>query len=67
MSDEYPIVFDVEADGAVSAYVPGLPVYAHQATHTEAERAIRATLAAYLEAHPDARPEEGGAAHEESR
>lgn len=52
----YPIVIDVEASGAVSAYVPGLPVYAAADTHAKAEQAIRATLAAYLAAHPDSVP-----------
>ena len=42
----YPIVLDVETNGAVSAYVPGLPVYAAADTHAKAERAIRTTLAA---------------------
>ena len=53
----YPIVLEIEASGAVSAYVPGLPVYAAAETHAKAERAIRSVLTAYLEAHPDSRPE----------
>lgn len=53
----YPIVLETEESGAVSAYVPGLPVYAAADTHSRAERAIRTVLAAYLEAHPDSRPE----------
>jgi len=53
----YPIVLETEQNGAVSAYVPGLPVYAAADTHAKAERAIPAVLAAYLEAHPDSRPE----------
>ena len=53
----YPIVLETEASGAVSAYVPGLPVYAAAETHAKAERAIRAVLTAYLEAHPDSRPD----------
>jgi predicted RNase H-like HicB family nuclease len=53
----YPIVLEPEDNGAVSAYVPGLPVYAAADSHVEAERAIRAVLAAYLEAHPASRPE----------
>ena len=36
-----------------SAYVAGLPVYAQGATAMQAERAIRRTLTAYLEAHPE--------------
>jgi len=39
----------------VSAYVPGLPVYAAADSHAKAERAIRALLTAYLEAHPGCR------------
>ena len=52
----YPIVLETEDSGAVSAYVPGLPVYAAAATSAKAERAIRAVLTAYLEAHPASRP-----------
>ena len=47
----YPIVLETEASGAVSAYVPGLPVYAAADTPAKAERAIRDVLTAYLEAH----------------
>jgi len=57
MTVHYPIVFETEATGAVSAYVPGLPVYAAAETHAKAERAIRAVLRAYLEAHPASRPQ----------
>ena len=53
----YPIVLETEDSGAVSAYVPGLPVYAAAETHAKAERAIRAVLTAYLHAHPDSRPD----------
>jgi predicted RNase H-like HicB family nuclease len=53
----YPIVLETEASGAVSAYVPGLPVYAAAETLAKAERAIRDVLAAYLEAHPASRPD----------
>ena len=55
MTVHYPIVFETEADGAVSAYVPGLPVYAAADSQAKAERAIRGVLTAYLEAHPGAR------------
>ena len=51
----YPVVLETEPSGAVSAYVPGLPVYAAADTHAKAERAIRAVLTAYLEAHPGSR------------
>jgi len=53
----YPIVLETEENGAVSAYVPGLPVYAAAETHAKAERAIRAVLAEYLNAHPASRPD----------
>jgi predicted RNase H-like HicB family nuclease len=57
MTRHYPIVFEREDSGAISAYVPGLPVYAAADTHSDAERAIRHLLAAYLGAHPTARPD----------
>lgn len=53
----YPIVLETEENGAVSAYVPGLPVYAAAETHAQAERAIRGVLTAYLNAHPESRPD----------
>lgn len=53
----YPIVLETEENGAVSAYVPGLPVYAAADSHAKAERAIRAVLAEYLKEHPDTRPD----------
>ena len=54
MTGPFPVVFEREASGVVSAYVAGVPVYAQGATQAQAERAIRNTLAAYLEAHPEA-------------
>jgi hypothetical protein len=53
----YPIVFETEENGAVSAYVPGLPVYAAADSQAKAERAIRAVLADYLGEHPDTHPD----------
>jgi predicted RNase H-like HicB family nuclease len=53
----YPIVLETEESGAVSAYVPGLPVYAAAESHAKAERAIRAVLTEYLKAHPASRPD----------
>ena len=53
----YPIVLETEDSGAVSAYVPGLPVYAAAESPAKAERAIRAVLTAYLTEHPLTRPE----------
>jgi hypothetical protein len=52
MTRHYPIVLETEATGAVSAYVPGLPVYAAADSHAKAERAIKELFSAYLEAHP---------------
>lgn len=52
----YPIVLETEESGAVSAYVPGLPVYAAAETHAKAERAIRTMLTAYLNVHPGSQP-----------
>ena len=52
----YPIVLETEESGAVSAYVPGLPVYAAADTHAKAERAIRTMLTAYLNIHPATQP-----------
>jgi hypothetical protein len=54
MAAHFPIVLEPEDSGVVSAYVPGLPVYAQGATKARAVAAIRRTLAAYLETHPDA-------------
>jgi hypothetical protein len=55
MTVHYPIVLETEASGAVSAYVPGLPVYAAADSDRKAERAIRTVLTAYLKMHPNAR------------
>jgi hypothetical protein len=52
MKRPYPIVLETEENGAVSAYVRGLPVYAAADTQAKAERAIRTLLSEYLEAHP---------------
>ena len=57
MTQLYPIVLETEDSGAVSAYVPGLPVYAAADTHAKAERAIRAVLTEDVNAHPSSRPE----------
>jgi len=56
MTTYYPIVIETEASGAVSAYVPGLPVFAAADARAKAEQAIRQTLAAYLDAHPESVP-----------
>lgn len=52
----FPVVFEQEDSGAVSAYVPGHSVYAQTPTREGTERAIVDTLDAYLEAHPEAMP-----------
>jgi antitoxin HigA-1 len=46
------IVIYREENGAFSAYVPGLPIYAAADTRAEAERAIRRLLTAYLAETP---------------
>jgi len=56
MTAYYPIVIETETSGAVSAYVPGLPVYAAADSRAKVERAVRRTLAAYLDAHPMTSP-----------
>jgi len=56
MTAYYPIVIETEPSGALSAYVPGLPVYAAADTRAKLERAIRETLGAYLDAHPGTLP-----------
>ena len=56
MTTYYPIVIETEASGALSAYVPGLPVFAAADTRPRVEQAIRQTLGAYLAAHPDSLP-----------
>ena len=56
MTTYYPIVIETETSGAVSAYVPGLPVFAAANTRRKAEQAIRETLSSYLEAHPESAP-----------
>jgi hypothetical protein len=53
----YPVVFETEENGAVSAYVPGLPVYAAADSQAKAERVIGAVLAEYLDEHPDTHPD----------
>jgi hypothetical protein len=57
MTMHYPIVFETKENGAVSAYVPGLPVYAAADSQAKAERAIRAVLTEYLDEHPDTHPD----------
>ncbi len=56
MMKRFPIVIETEPSGAVTAYVPGLPVYAAADTRAKAVQAIRETFAAYMAAHPDSVP-----------
>jgi len=56
MAMHYPIVFEREGSGVVSAYVAGLPVYAQGPTRGKAASAIVRTLRAYLAAHPQEEP-----------
>ena len=56
MATHFPIVFEREDSGVVSAYVAGLPVYAQGRTRSQAASAIVRTLRAYLEAHPEEQP-----------
>jgi predicted RNase H-like HicB family nuclease len=49
MTTRYPIVFETEESGAVSAYVPGLPLYAAADTAEQAEAGVRELLAVYVE------------------
>lgn len=49
MTTRYPIVFEAEDTGAITAYVPGLPVYAAADTAEEAEDAVRDLLSLYVE------------------
>ena len=48
MTTRYPIVFEAEETGAISAYVPDLTVYAAADTAEETEREVRDLLARYL-------------------
>ncbi len=48
MTTRYPVVFESERTGAVSAYVPDLPIYAAADTVDEAAREIRDLLAYYV-------------------
>jgi hypothetical protein len=56
MATHFPIVFEREDSGVVSAYVAGLPVYAQGSTRSKAASAIVRTLRANLEAHPEEQP-----------
>jgi len=48
-ASSYPVIFETEDNGAVSAYVPDVPgVYAAADTRALAERAIRSALKAHL-------------------
>jgi predicted RNase H-like HicB family nuclease len=48
-ASSYPVIFETEDNGAISAYVPDVPgVYAAADTRAEAERGIRSALKAHL-------------------
>ena len=50
----YPVIFETEDNGAISAYVPDVPgVYAAADTRAQAERAIRSALREHLTALAD--------------
>ena len=50
-ASSYPVIFETEDNGAISAYVPDVPgVYAAADTRAQAERAIRSALKAHLTA-----------------
>ena len=48
MTTNYPVVFEQEDNGAISGYVPGLPVYVAADTRARAERAMRELLESYF-------------------
>jgi predicted RNase H-like HicB family nuclease len=46
---KFPVIFETEDSGAISAYVPGVPgVYAAADTMKQAERGIKSALKAHL-------------------
>jgi len=51
MTTNYPVVFEQEESGAISGYVPGLPLYVAADTRAQAERAMRGLLEAYFAEH----------------
>lgn len=55
MTQHYPVVFETEADGAVSAYVAGLPIYAQADTEAEAASAIETMLLQWFVEHAPTR------------
>jgi len=51
MTRHYPIVIEHEANGDVSAYVAGLPIYAQAPTEAKAVADITSMLGAYFQDH----------------
>lgn len=48
-ASSYPVIFETEDNGAISAYLPDVPgVYAAADSRAQAERAIRSALKAHL-------------------
>jgi len=56
MTTYFPIVIEHEQNGAYSAYVPGLPIYAAADSKSQVERSIRKMLVTYFETHPATAP-----------
>ena len=56
-TERIPIIIEREDNGAYSAYVPGLPVYAAADSLAEVSTAMRKMLTIYIEEHPDAKAE----------
>jgi hypothetical protein len=54
MNTYFPVVFETEANGAISAFIPGLPIYAAADTRRQAAQAIRQMVEHYLELDPKA-------------
>ena len=57
MTTNYPVVFEQEDNGAISGYVPGLPLYVAADTRARAERAMRELLESVLRRARRARAE----------
>lgn len=47
----YPVVFYREDNGAISGYVPGLPIYVAADTRRQAERAMKDLIAEFVAHH----------------
>jgi predicted RNase H-like HicB family nuclease len=56
MTHHYPVIFEAEANGAVSAYVAGLPIYAQADTEAEAAARITDMMALWFQEHATPAP-----------